>query len=223
MSFLGSLWDSLKKLNLALAAAGQKPASPAPIPVPVAPSPAPAPQVPAAPAPSASFDIAVTFTLQNEGGYSDIPQDAGGPTNYGIVESDLSSFLGHSVTADDIKNLSLDTAKAIYKANYWNPAFEQLSQPVATAIFDWGVLHGPTSSQKLAQNVANGLGASLVCDGVIGPASVAAINAIPADKFVAAFANAMKSWFASDVAGNPSQKIFLAGWNARADRIAALA
>jgi lysozyme family protein len=178
---------------------------------------------PVAPPPMASLDVALAFTLQNEGGFSDDPQDSGGPTSMGITQSDLSQYLGRQATVDDVRNMSLETATAIYKANYWSDGLSQLSQPVATAIFDFGVLHGTTSARKLAQSVANGLGASLAVDGVIGPASIAAINALPSKAFVQDYASAIDQVFASIVANYPKDQVFLKGWDNRAARIAALA
>lgn len=41
-----------------------------------------------------NFDDAFTYTIGNEGGYSNDPNDSGGPTNFGITIGDLSRFLG---------------------------------------------------------------------------------------------------------------------------------
>lgn len=191
---------------------------------PPAASPTASPIKPLPPQPKASFDVAVEFTLKNEGGYSDDPHDSGGATNFGITENDLAQYLGRPATVQEVKEMSIDTAKAIYKRNYWISGFEGLFQGAATAIFDFGVLHGPTTARTLAQSTANVHGGvpHLLIDGQIGPQTQAAINAMGAP-FVAYYASAMRNVFVSIVANNPSQGIFLKGWDNRADKVAALA
>ena len=179
--------------------------------------------IPLPPPPSASFDTAVAFTLVEEGGYSNEPADAGGPTNFGITQQDFSDFLGRQASADDVRNMSLDTAKAIYRASYWAEALGQLSQPKATAIFDWGVLHGVESARVAAQRVANGLGCSVDVDGIIGPQSVASLNKLADHAFCQAYAASIRATFDAIIAGNPSQAVFKNGWYSRAARIAGLA
>lgn len=187
--------------------------------LPSVPVPAPKP----AAQPSASYDVAVTFTLKNEGLYSNDSADSGGPTMMGITQSDLSNFLGRPATVDEVKNMTLDTAKAIYRANYWVEALGQLSQPKATAIFDWGVLHGPVSGRQAAQRVANALGCSLSVDGQLGALSVAGLNKLADHAFCQAYAAEIKATFDAIIAHNPTQQVFRNGWYARAERIAALA
>lgn len=171
---------------------------------------------------SSKSDSAIVYTLKNEGGFVDDPADHGGATNYGITEATYAKFKGHAVTRADVKAMPLADAIAIYKSEYWDHSFEMLDVAVATAIFDWGVLHGPANAKKLAQTCANQLGCKLVVDGQLGPSSIAALNSLRAKTFVTAFVAGMKEWFKEDVAKNPSQARFLAGWDNRADRLNSL-
>jgi lysozyme family protein len=168
------------------------------------------------------FDKAIEYTLVNEGGFSNVPQDHGGPTNYGITQHDYAQFKGRSVTADEVRHMTLDEAKQIYQAHYWFPAYEKLDAGVATCIFDWGVLHGTTSARKLAQTCANSVSARLDVDGSIGPLSVQAINFISPAAFIRAYSHMVRAYFAGIVAHNPSQIVFLKGWDSRADRMLTL-
>jgi uncharacterized protein (TIGR02594 family) len=183
---------------------------------------------PAAPEPPASerkatFEAAHAFTKPNEGGFSNHENDGGGPTNHGISLRTLTKWRGYPCSADDMRSLSFTEAVQIFRANYWNPYYERLSQPKATAIFDWGVLHGYRSAQSDAQIVANACGASIAVDGQIGPKSVAAMNGISDRLFCQTFAGAMNRTFAAIIAGDSTQKVFEKGWAARAKRVAALA
>jgi type VI secretion system secreted protein VgrG len=168
-------------------------------------------------------EFAIRYMLKNEGGFVNDPKDHGGATNFGITQATYSTYLGRPARVEDVQKMKIEDAIAIYKKGYWRPAYDKLDRGVATAIFDWGVLHGPKSSQILAQQIANSLGAKLVVDGDIGPLSIAALNAIKPATFLKAYVVAIKGWFSNRVIDDPSQKRFLKGWNARADRMLGLA
>src|SRR5207302_958519 len=59
----------------------------------------------------ATFDKAIGTVLEHEGGYSFDPNDPGGETKYGISRKAYPGL--------DVKALTLDQAKAIYKRDYW--------------------------------------------------------------------------------------------------------
>jgi lysozyme family protein len=171
-----------------------------------------------------SFDQAIVYVLKNEGGYTYNVHDGGGPTNHGITESDYALFKGHPVTPDEVKNMPIEDAKAIYKAKFWNTRMAQLNPKVATVIMDWGVLHGTQNSRQLAQTTANLLGANptIFVDGILTEECVQAINQIDPDKFIEKYSEEVKNFLDARVRLHPSQRVFLVGWNARADRMKTL-
>ena len=59
-----------------------------------------------------TFDEIIEVTLHHEGGYVHDPTDLGGETNYGIAKRFYPKV--------DIKNLTKDGAKEIYKKDYWD-------------------------------------------------------------------------------------------------------
>jgi lysozyme family protein len=170
--------------------------------------------------PGAELGKALEFTLKNEGGFSNHPADKGGPTNWGITQKRYSEFLGRSASAQDVKNMPRDHALKIYEKHYWNPLnLEKVSiQEVATCIFDMGVLCGTGTSAKRAQAVVG-----VIQDGKIGPKTLDAINECNPKFFIEDFADLSKQYFQSIVNRNSSQKAFLKGWLARAQRLKALA
>lgn len=110
------------------------------------------------------FDDAVRYVLLNEGGYVFSENDPGGATNFGISIRFLKSLsldklrsygllVGDIITDDDIKHLTVDQAKAIYKSEFWDQApFEQLpNQKIANYIFDMAVNHGIAVAIKMTQ------------------------------------------------------------------------
>ncbi|MFS8082999.1 MAG: glycosyl hydrolase 108 family protein, partial [Ginsengibacter sp.] len=62
---------------------------------------------------TSDFDAAVDSVLGEEGGYVNNPADPGGETQWGISKRAFPDV--------DIKALTRDAAKALYKAHYWDP------------------------------------------------------------------------------------------------------
>ncbi|MBI5328869.1 MAG: hypothetical protein HZB80_11375 [Deltaproteobacteria bacterium] len=84
---------------------------------------------------SGNFERAIDFVIKQEGGYVNNPADPGGETNYGISKK--------AYPALDIKNLSQDAAKEIYKKDYWSKAgCESAEWPMCVVILDAAVQHG---------------------------------------------------------------------------------
>lgn len=110
------------------------------------------------------FDKLIPIILRNEGGYVNDPNDSGGETNYGISKRRYPHI--------DIKNLTKDKAIEIYKEDYWAEEFDDIEDDnAALHIFDMCVNAGQYRAVRMAQKVAH-------CyeDGLIGPATIKAIN-----------------------------------------------
>lgn len=164
----------------------------------------------------AKFDLALQFTLKNEGGYVDNALDRGHATNYGVTTQALSDYLGRPATVDDVKNMSMAQVMGIYQPKYWGQVQgDKLTyQSMATALFDMAVLQGPRQAVKLAQRIAK-----VVDDGVMGAKTVAALNAMDPLAFVTALSLASARFFASIVIRDNLQEVFLDGWLVRAYRM----
>jgi lysozyme family protein len=127
---------------------------------------------PAAPASKPdNFDRCVAATLFYEGGFVDNPNDSGGATNFGITKRTLESFLGKTVTIDDVKNLSSSVATEIYRASYWNQMLcASLPAGVDLMVFDFGVQSGPDTAIKTLQRLVG-----VNPDGAIGKVTLPAV------------------------------------------------
>lgn len=66
-----------------------------------------------------SYPTAIAFVLKQEGGYSNDPQDPGGPTNYGITIIDARKYWKADASASDVKSMPLSVARDIYQSKYW--------------------------------------------------------------------------------------------------------
>jgi len=62
-----------------------------------------------------SYDAALARLLQHEGGYTNHPDDPGGPTNFGITIADYRRYAKPDATAADVRAMPVDVAKTIYR------------------------------------------------------------------------------------------------------------
>ena len=130
-----------------------------------------------------SFEISFQQVVMIEGGYSDHPSDTGGKTMYGITEQ-VARDNGYTGA---MKDLPLETAKAIYKAQYWDinrlDDVDAISKEIAHEMFDTGVNMGVGYAVKFLQrslNVLNRIGRDyrdISTDGVMGPSTLSALRA----------------------------------------------
>ena len=160
----------------------------------------------------ADFETALKMVLQHEGGYVDNPNDT--PTNYGITQAVLADYVGHSVTKDEVKNLSMSTARKIYFERYWKriKADTIEAQDVANHVMDMAVLRGVVAAGKAIQTAVGGV----KVDGVVGPVTIAALNRAPAPGFLISFMKLCVSAFANIVTADPRKLEFLRNWCSRA-------
>lgn len=121
---------------------------------------------------ASSYDAALACVLAHEGGYTNHPDDPGGPTNFGITISDYRKYVKPDASAADVRAMTLDQAKAIYRAKYWDAlSCDALPAGLDYAVFDYGVNSGISRSAKVLQRMLD-----IADDGVIGPATLAAVK-----------------------------------------------
>jgi len=109
-----------------------------------------------------AFDRAVEFVLAREGGYSNDTHDSGGETKFGISKAAYPNL--------DIKNLTVEAAKAIYKADYWDRcSCGSFPQPISFVLFDSAVNQGPSKAIRLLQAALK-----VQQDGRVGPETIRA-------------------------------------------------
>lgn len=124
-----------------------------------------------------AFDDSFKALIGNEGGYSNNPADPGGETMWGVTKR-VAQAHGY---AGAMRDLPLETAKAIAKAQYWDPFHcDQLPAAVAFQVFDCAY-NGGHPAQWLQQAVG------VAADGQIGPGTLAAVAAADPDKIIMRF------------------------------------
>lgn len=111
-----------------------------------------------------NFDKAFDLVVGVEGGYVNDPKDPGGETKFGISKRSYPNI--------DIKNLSLEAAKSIYKKDFWDKVKgDELDWPVSYLVFDFAVNSGVRTAIVGLQKTLQ-----VAVDGIFGPETVAAAN-----------------------------------------------
>lgn len=165
------------------------------------------------------YQAAFAYTLSNEGRvFVNDPLDRGGPTRYGITQLTLSHYLGRPATVDEVADMTLETASAIYRQLYWTPLkLDQADSAVATALFDAAVLCGPSRAVKLAQRVLQ-----VKDDGLLGPLTSSALSRADRQDFLLQYVPQLVQFFLHIVTYDPTQAKFLEGWTRRSLRLLSL-
>lgn len=161
----------------------------------------------------ATFELAVDKILLHEGGYVSNVFDAGGPTNRGITLATYSAWLKRTATVDEVKAMPLSVAKEIYRVSYWGVIQGDTinSEAVASALMDMAVLRGVVAATKTMQSCVG-----VVADGLMGPKTIAAINAAAPGPLLITYFAASQRALAALVVAKPTQVIFLSNWMGRA-------
>lgn len=110
------------------------------------------------------FDEAFARVIGEEGGYVNDPKDPGGETKFGISK--------RAYPDEDIARLTLERAKAIYRADYWNRIHgDELPPPIDEFTFDFAVNAGADMAVKILQRCVG-----VLPDGELGPKTLEAIR-----------------------------------------------
>jgi len=113
-----------------------------------------------------TFDDMFERLLGHEGGYVCDKNDPGGATKFGVSK--------RSYPHIDIKNLSLDAAKAIYYRDFWLPiSGDSLYDGVAFQLLDFSINSGIGNAVRAYQRALG-----VLDDGHFGPGSLAAAKAM---------------------------------------------
>ena len=157
---------------------------------------------------ASTYDEALRRLLLHEGGYCNHPQDPGGPTNFGITIADYRKYIKPGASADDVRAMRLEEAKAIYRSKYWRALrCDELPAGVDDTIFDYGVNSGVARAGKVLRRVLGmpddtwGVSDDVIAE-VARSDPRAVITAINAERLV--FLRGLRTW-----------PVFGTGWERR--------
>lgn len=144
-----------------------------------------------------NFEKCLAFVLKSEGGFALLPHDPGGATNFGVTKATYEQYIGHPVTVDDMRTLTVDQITPLYRRMFWDAIHgDDLPAGVDYAVFDFAVNSGVGRASKALQQA---VGAT--ADGVIGKGTMAAVGAANAAETIdkicdgrLAFLQALPTW-----------------------------
>lgn len=123
------------------------------------------------------FDTFIRRILSHEGGFSNDRNDpgnwTGGRVGAGQLKGTKFGIAANTYPTLDIKNLTWDTAAALYRRDFWDAAKAgQLPPAVGFQLLDGAVNSGVRRATQWLQRAAR-----VADDGILGPVSLAAIRA----------------------------------------------
>lgn len=171
------------------------------------------------------FERCIPIILKHEGGskYTDLKNDPGGPTKYGIsllflkklslIEGDIDH--DGDIDAEDIRAISESKSKELYYNYFWYPLHLQLinNDHLCLHLFDHGVNAGTKTAVKILQKMLG-----LTKDGIIGPKTSQKINEYTDPKeLIINYANQRKNYYDQIIMINSHLMEFKKGWYNRVD------
>lgn len=162
----------------------------------------------------AKAEILKPFILSWEGGFVNHPNDKGGPTMRGITLKTFRSFYGQGKSVNDLKALTDAQWMYIFRKGYWDvcKADKIEDQSVANLIVDWRWGSGEFGTKRVQKCLG------VKDDGIIGPITLAAINASDGSTLFATLWKDREKHF-RECASKKGQSVFLNGWLNRLNSI----
>ncbi len=160
---------------------------------------------------SNKFNKAFESLILLEGGYSNDTLDLGKETKYGITK--------HYYPHLNIKDLTLDQAKAIYHKDYWmaNNYDKIRSNKIAEKVFHSTVNAGSRQSHIILQRALYAVGfKDLSEDGILGDKTIDAVNKSRPGYLLPALRSENAGFYRLLITTRPSQIKFKNGWLKRA-------
>lgn len=146
-----------------------------------------------------TFEQAVAVVIFHEGDYVFDRNDPGGETKYGISKRAYPNI--------DIRALTVDKAKQIYKSDYWDRLHcDKLPTLLRLMVFDCAVNQGVARASLFLQRSLGVTG-----DGVLGPITFQALNGVNPLQVLIDYAKLRHDAYTK----NPTWRYYGAGWSKR--------
>ena len=163
-----------------------------------------------------TFNEALGLVLKYEGNFSDNKLDHGGSTNKGITQVNYDRYRATAgKSLQSVEFIEDEEVKYIYYENYWlTGKCTLLTENLGICHFDACVNCGVFQAAKFLQRAAG-----VTADGIIGNLTIAAINNLITEKkelaVIHAYLEQRANFYYALVEKDPSQKLFLTGWQNR--------
>ncbi len=161
-----------------------------------------------------SFEPCLEFTLAEEGGFIDHPNDPRLATNFGITLARLRRFLRDpGLGRDDVRHITCATVRALYLVDFWNRTrCDALPPGIDLMVFDHAVNAGPDRAGRSLQLAAGHKRADI--DGAIGPDTLRCVALTDTLTLLAALTAMQRTSYRQMAAFG----LFGDGWLARLDQ-----
>jgi lysozyme family protein len=175
-----------------------------------------------------TVETLIDGVIEREGGFVDHPDDPGGATNFGVTRKALSEWLGREASVEDVRNMSVEVAKAIYRSEYFiKPGLVDLPEVLHAVMLDAAVHHDPTDSIRMLQRVLSFWGMKPgPIDGLVGPRTMRAAETVCAIRprvLIVALIEHRRHYMENLVRNKPSLDVFFGGWMNRLNKLLELA
>ena len=168
------------------------------------------------------FESVMPYSFAHEGGYSNHKHDRGGETNWGITKGfmlDYAYALPGGVPKD-IKDLTKDDAKALYKAQWDKYNLGRIrSKRLAYTLNDYMINSYARECVKRLQGILNQSGANLNVDGFMGEKTLEAIHNADVDWLIEEILIDRYKNYLEQIQ-KPNQEGFKNGWLNRLRQVA---
>lgn len=167
----------------------------------------------------ADINILTPYIKKWEGGFINDPADRGGATNMGVTLATFEAYCKRKgLPCPDVSRLKRLTDKEwmdLLKTMYWDrwKADAIHSQKLANLLVDWvwcSGSHGILIPQRWL---------GVKADGIVGEATLHALNAQDPDKLFQALFDARKKFLTDITISRPANRRFLKGWLNRLEDI----
>jgi len=144
-----------------------------------------------------NFETVFDRLIGHEGGWSDDPRDpgnwTGGRPNVGQLKGTKFGIAANTYPDIDIKGLTLDAAKAIYRRDWWDKIHaDEMPGAVAYQVWDFAVNAGMSRAVISLQRAVG-----VADDGKIGPRTLAAVAAMSVTDVLSRFNAERLEFYAS--------------------------
>lgn len=124
-----------------------------------------------------TFEIALRPIAAHEGGFSNHPNDPGGPTMAGITQAVYNGYRrGKGLPTRPVNQLTQQEKVEIFRENYWNPVMgDRLPLGIDYCLLDGAIHSGPSQATKWLQRAIK-----TPVDGSIGPVDLLKLDELRA-------------------------------------------
>jgi len=161
-----------------------------------------------------NWEKSFEYLIDSEGGFAKLDGDSGGTTNHGVTQKVWEAWVGHSVTEDEMKALTVDDVKPVYKKEFWDAVrADDLPSGIDYLCFDFAVNSGTNRAIVILQQSID-----VVVDGHLGPITLNKTNKLyqeDAQKLIETYSDNKETFYQS----LKTFPLFGKGWLNRIDTV----